>query len=114
MTNAANDAGIAQSTALGFASVVMRAEDLLTRRTSCSVVMLGSTGTPLILRDHALQVWDATAEPVVIGAVSDALAALYGVPSDRVRADILAFVCDLLAEGVLVERQSTGDHLDHG
>jgi hypothetical protein len=62
-----------------------------------------STSTYLTLNGTAKHIWEGLAEGASTLSLVEGLAARYGIPSDRARADVDSFVAELSDRGLLVK-----------
>ena len=65
------------------------------------VLMDAGSGSYFSFEEVGTQVWQALAAPVQVAAVCELLAAHYEAPIEQIQADVLAFLEDLLARGLI-------------
>jgi hypothetical protein len=87
--------------------VFAHAPSVLVRRAADFVVVLGAQDEPVVLRDSALAVWDAFAEPASIEDVATSLASVYDAPVTVIRPEVARVVDELAAIDALVAVDGT-------
>lgn len=78
-----------------------RAEGIFWRRTSDSLLLLGSGESPILVDRPGLAVWDVFESPRTLAEAVEILSRSQGVPRTKVREDILPFLGELVAAGIL-------------
>ena len=82
--------------------MLVHADDVLVRRTSRALVVLGAIPPPVVLRGTAAAIWSRFATPRLVRDVADELATDYGEDRAVVGRELDAFVQTLLNAGLLV------------
>jgi hypothetical protein len=92
---------------LGPESTVRINEGVLVNRIVDETVLLSrSTGRYYCLNDVATRMWSLLAAGATVAGVADALVEEFDVPGTRVAADLLAFVRELAAHGLVSVSES--------
>lgn len=82
-------------------AVLGHAPRVFLRRTSESLVLLGTGAMPEVLRGTGIAIWDAFASPARVSEVTSALAVAYGADPLEVARESAPLIDALLASGLL-------------
>ena len=83
--------------------VVVRAPEVLWRRTFDRVILLGGEGSELLtLLGTGVDIWDLLSAPQTIESMTAALADRYRAEADVVRSDVAGLIERLASAGVVV------------
>jgi hypothetical protein len=77
------------------------------RRTANFAVVLGAQDEPVVLRESALAVWDAFADPASVDDVAARLASVYDAPVTVIRPEVARVVDELVAIDALTAIDTT-------
>jgi len=66
-----------------------------------TVLMDAVSGSYFTFESVGTQIWQALATPVQVGAVCATLVAEYDAPEEQIRENVLSFLEDLLARGLI-------------
>lgn len=80
---------------------VRRAPGIGLRRTSRSVIALGSGPAATLLRGSALEVWEALDEWITVDKLAELIAARHGLTAEQALADLVPFIEELGAADLL-------------
>ena len=97
------------SAPLSPASVVVRTADLLAADVDDEVVLMSvARGQYFGLSETGPAIWQLLAQPMRVSDLCADLAGKFDGPADRIEADVLAFLADLLREGLIEQRDQPG------
>ncbi len=92
---------------IGLDSVVARgAEHVEAQMGGQTVMMSIERGKYFALEGTAQRIWELMAEPVRVGEIVDRLVEEYDIDRERCTAEVLAFVNELMANGLGEERRA--------
>lgn len=91
---------------IGLDTVIARGADHVEAQMGGQTVMMSiQRGKYFALEGTAQRIWELTAEPVTVGQIVDRLVAEYEVERAQCAAEVVAFVEQLLENGLTVERR---------
>ncbi|HUF87243.1 MAG TPA: lasso peptide biosynthesis PqqD family chaperone [Thermohalobaculum sp.] len=91
---------------IGLETVVVRGSEHVEAEMGGQTVMMSiARGKYFALDGTARRIWELVAEPASVAEIVDRLVAEYEVDRERCTAEVMAFVRELLDNGLIVERR---------
>jgi len=86
---------------VSLSSIVSRNEKITTENIDDALVVLDGTGRVFGLEAVAVKIWSMLAQPKSVRDICDSLAAGHQVQTDQCESDVLEFLSELRAEGLI-------------